>query len=191
MIGTKKVPIRFSYANVWVARAMNDGDDPKYGISLLIDKDDDPMVKKIKAAIKAAVAEGKSSKWGGKIPRNYKYPLRDGDEERPDDENYANMYFINASSKTKPGIVDEEREDIIDADAFYSGCFGRATVNFYPFKVSGSSGIAAGLENLQKLKDGEPLGGARVSAFDDFADDDEDYSDNEVEEEDEDLEDML
>lgn len=191
MIGSKKFPVRFSYANVFTPRAMNEGDDPKYNVSILIDKKDKATVKKVKDAIKAAVAEGKSSKWGGKIPPKYHYPLRDGDEERPDDEAYAGHYFINANSKQKPGLVDADREEIIDAEEFYSGCYGRVTVNLYPFASTGNKGIGCGLNNLQKLKEGEPLGGATVSAFDDFDDDAEFETETEEVDDDDDLDGLL
>jgi hypothetical protein len=82
---------------------------------------------------------------------------------------YAGKMFFNASSKNKPGIVDENREPIMSNDEFYSGCYGRASVNFYNFSVSGNTGIAVGLNNLQKLEDGERLAGG-ASAEEDFAD---------------------
>jgi len=165
--------VRFSYANVFKPKAISEDADEKYSISLLIDKDDKKTVAKIEAAIQAAIEEGKS-KFGGKIPKNLKLPLRDGDEDRPDDENYENKFFLNANSTRKPGIVDENLEEIISPDEFYSGCFGRATLNFYAFNVNGNKGIACGLQNLQKLEDGERLGGSATSAEDDFAEDDDD-----------------
>ena len=127
----------------------------------------------MKAAIKAALEEGKA-KFGGKIPVTYKNPLRDGDAERPDDENYENSYFINANSARKPGLVDENLDPIIDKDDFYSGCFGRASINFYAFNVSGNKGVAAGLNNLQKLEDGVRLSGGGASAEEDFGADNDD-----------------
>jgi hypothetical protein len=126
------------------------------------------MVKKVKDAIDAVLEEAKSSKFGGKVPANYKNPLRDGDTERPDDETYAGHFFINANSKIRPGIVDKDLQPIMDQDEFYSGCYGRASVNFYAFNTNGNKGVAAGLNNLQKLKDGERLSGG-ASAADDFA----------------------
>ncbi len=165
--------VRFSYANVWEPRSINDS-DPKYSVSLIIPKDDTKTINKIKAAIEAAKQEG-ASKLGKKIPANLKTPLRDGDVDRPDDEAYENSYFINANSNTKPGIVDKNVEPIIDQSEFYSGCYGRASINFYAYNVNGNKGIAAGLNNIQKLEDGEPLGG-KSRPEDDFEawDDDED-----------------
>lgn len=175
--GTDKMA-RFSYANVFVPKAMNANSPEKYSVSIIIPKSDKETLAKIKKAIEAAKIAGKAKvAKNGKIPTNLKTPLRDGDEDRPDDEAYADAYFINANSNKQPGIVDENRQAIISADEFYSGCYGRCTVNFYAYSSNGSKGIAAGLQNLQKLADGERLGGG-ASAEEDFADDfgeDEDF----------------
>jgi hypothetical protein len=97
-----------------------------------------------------------------------KTPLRDGDLERPDDPTYANSYFINANSATAPGIVDIDLNPILNRSEVYSGVYGRASVSFYAFNSNGNRGIACGLGNLQKIRDGEPLG-SKASAEDDFA----------------------
>lgn len=156
--------VRFSYANVFEPKSINGG-DAKYSCALLIDKKDKKTLDKIEAAIKAAIEEGKS-KWGGKVPKKLKMPLRDGDEER-DDEAYAGKMFLNANSSTKPGVVDEDLNPIMDQDDFYSGCYGRASINFYAFNSNGNQGIACGLNNLQKLNDGDRLSGG-ASAEEDF-----------------------
>jgi hypothetical protein len=123
----------------------------------------------LEKAVQDAIAEAREN---GKLPKKgaLKLPLRDGDEERPDDPAYEGMMFFNASSKIAPGIVDAQRQDIIDKMDFYSGCWGRMSFVFYPFAVSGNKGIAAGMNNLQKLKDDEPLAG-NTSPQDDFNDD--------------------
>ena len=167
---------RWSFANVWEPKAIN-GSNPKYSISLVIKKND-PCIPKIKAAIQAAYEEGAAKlKGNGKsVPplAAIKNPLRDGDVERPDDPVYAGCYFINANNTAKPGIVDANRQDIIDRSEVYSGVYGRASINFYAFNSNGNKGIACSLNNLQKIKDGEPLGG-HASAQDDFADEEEDF----------------
>ena len=167
---------RWSYANVWDPKSINGG-DPKYSVSLIIPKSDTKTIVKIEAAIQAAYEEGESKLRGNSktVPALsvLKTPLRDGDRERPDDEAYRNSYFINANSATKPGIVDADRNPILDRSEVYSGVYGRASVNFYAFNSSGNKGIACGLNNLQKISDGEPLGG-KSRAEDDFATDDED-----------------
>lgn len=169
---------RWSYANVWEAKSINGG-TPKFSVSLIIPKDDTVTVNKIKAAIQSAYEEGQSKlKGSGKtVPALsvLKTPMRDGDLERPDDEAYANSYFINANSAAAPGIVDADRQPIIDRSEVYSGVYGRASINFYAFNSNGNKGIACGLNNLQKMKDGEALGG-KNRAEDDFATgDDEDF----------------
>lgn len=162
---------RWSYANVWEAKSINGG-TPKYSVSLIIPKSDTKTVAKIQAAIEAAYKEGESKlKGNGRtVPALsvLKTPLRDGDIERPDDASYANSYFINANSATAPGIVDVDRQPIIDRSEVYSGVYGRASINFYAFNSNGNKGIACGLNNLQKIRDGEPLGG-KSRAEDDFA----------------------
>ena len=168
---------RFSYLVVNEPKAINGG-TPKYSVSLIIPKSDTVTVEKIKSAIQAAYEEGQSKlKGNGKtVPalKTIKTPLRDGDEERPDDEAYADSFFINANSATKPGVVDADLQPIIDTSELYSGIYGRASINFYAFNSNGNRGIACGLNNLQKIRDGEPLGG-RSSAEDDFCDDDDDF----------------
>lgn len=167
---------RWSYANVWDPKSINGG-DPKYSVSLIIPKSDTKTIAKIEAAIQAAYEEGESKLRGNSktVPALsvLKTPLRDGDRERADDEAYRNSYFINANSATKPGIVDADRNPILDRSEVYSGVYGRASVNFYAFNSNGNKGIACGLNNLQKISDGEPLGG-KSRAEDDFATDDED-----------------
>ena len=171
---------RWSYCNVWEAKAINGG-TPKFSVSLLIPKSDTVTVNKIKAAIEAAYREGEAKlKGNGKtVPplTAIKTPLRDGDAERPDDPAYAGHYFVNANSATAPGIVDADCQPILTRSEVYSGVYGRASISFYAFNSSGNRGIACGLNNLQKIRDGEPLGG-RASAESDFSDfDDEDDDD--------------
>lgn len=170
------VNTRWSYANVWDAKSINGG-APKYSVSLIIPKSDTVTVSKIKAAIEAAYEEGQSKlKGNGKtVPALsvLKTPLRDGDLERPDDPAYANAYFINANSASAPGIVDANRQPILERSEVYSGVYGRTSINFYAFNSNGNKGIACGLNNLQKIRDGEPLG-CKSRAEDDFASEEED-----------------
>lgn len=174
---------RWSYANVWEPKAINGG-APKYSVSLIIPKSDTRTVEKVKAAIKAAYEEGQSKLKGNgrSVPllSALKTPLRDGDTERPDDEAYKNSYFINANSASAPGIVDADCNPILERSEVYSGVYGRASINFYAFNSNGNKGIACGLNNLQKIRDGEPLG-SKTTAESDFSgldgkeDDDDDF----------------
>ena len=171
--------VRFSYVNIFKSRAFQADQDAKFSICLLIPKEDKATLKKIRAAIDEAIQEGIGTKWNGKKPANIKLPLRDGDEERADEApEYADMMFLNANSTQKPGIVDKDLNEILDPDEVYSGCWGRASINFYPFSVNGNKGIGVGLNNVQKLKDGERLGAARASAESDFGDNFDDGDDD-------------
>ena len=170
------VNTRWSYVNAWEPKSINGG-APKYSVSLIIPKSDTKTLEKIRAAIQAAYEEGQGKlKGNGKsVPplSVLKTPLRDGDAERPDDEAYAGSYFVNANSGTAPGIVDADRNPILDRSEVYSGVYGRASINFYAFNSNGNKGIACGLNNLQKICDGEPLGG-KSRAEDDFATEEDD-----------------
>lgn len=163
---------RWSYANVWEPKSINGG-VPKFSVSLIIPKSDKKTIEAIKKAIQAAYKEGEAKLKGNSrsVPtlESIKTPLRDGDTERPDDVAYANSYFLNANSTTQPGIVDANVQPILTRSEVYSGVYGRASINFYAFNSNGNRGIACGLNNLQKIRDGEPLG-SRTSAEDDFAD---------------------
>jgi hypothetical protein len=159
--------VRFSYVHVFEPTAMEGSDKKKYSVSILIPKENTALVEQIKAGIEAAKKQGLTDKWGGKLPANLKMPLRDGDIEKTDNEGYAGHYFMSASSNSKPGIVDKAVAPITDESQFYSGCWGNASINFFPFNTNGAKGIACGLNHVQKVKDGEPLGG-RGSAEDDF-----------------------
>ncbi|MGI5965418.1 MAG: DUF2815 family protein [Anaerotruncus rubiinfantis] len=166
--------VRLSYANVWEPTSINGG-TPKYSVSLIIPKSDKKTIDAINAAVDAAIKDG-ASKFGGKIPNKtaLKLPLRDGDTER-EDEAYKDSYFVNANSTTAPQIVDRSVQPILDRAEVYSGCYARVSINFYAFNSNGNRGIACGLGNIQKVRDGEPLGG-RSSAAEDFATDlDDDF----------------
>ena len=166
--------VRLSYVNIFKARTFTEGADAKYSICILIDKKDKKTLAKINAAIEAAKEFGKSKCWNGTIPKNLKLPLRDGEEREDEVEEYEGVYFLNANSKDKPGIVDADCNEILDSSEVYSGCYGKVSLNFYPFNSNGNKGVAAGLNNVQFLEDGEPLGAARASAEADFGNDDDD-----------------
>ena len=163
---------RLSFANIWQAKSINGG-APKFSTSVLIPKSDKATLAKIKAAIEAAYEEGESKlKGNGKsVPAlsALKTPLRDGDTERPDDEAYAGHFFVNANSNTAPGVVDSDRQPILDTSEIYSGVYARVSLSFYAFNSNGNRGIACGLQNIQKIRDGESLGG-HTKAEDDFDD---------------------
>lgn len=160
------VNTRLSYFHGWEPVSINGGAE-KYGVSVLIPKTDTDTINAINTAIDAAIEEG-IAKFGGKKPNKaaIKMPLRDGDVER-DDEAYKSHYFVNANSNTAPQIVDKAVRPILDRNEVYSGCYARVSLNFYAFNSNGNKGVACGLGNIQKIKDGEPLG-SRANAADDF-----------------------
>lgn len=165
---------RLSYFHGWEPVSINGGAE-KYSVSVLIPKEDNKTIDAINKAIDAAITEG-IAKFGGKKPNKaaIKLPLRDGDVEREDDA-YKGHFFLNANSTTAPQIVDKSVNPILDRNEVYSGCYARVSLNFYAFNSNGNKGIACGLGNIQKIKDGEPLGG-KSNAADDFTTiEDEDF----------------
>lgn len=164
--------VRFSYTAVFQPKKNDDGTPSKYGVCIIIPKEDTETVNLVKEAIDAAKQRGKMEKWGGKIPANVKSCLRDGDIDREDDEAFAGCYFLNASSRNKPGVKvleDGVVSDALDEEDFYSGCYGAVTLDFFPYESSGNKGVGAGLNNVIKTRDGDRLSGGR-SADEDFAD---------------------
>ena len=159
------IPCRISFANIWEPKSIN-GSEEKYSVSCLIPKSDKATLAKIQKAVDVAKEDAKGKKWNGKIPPNLKLPLRDGDIDRPDDENYAGHMFLNATSKEAPQIVDRKIQPILDPMECGSGDYCNVSVNF----------VAAGLGNIQKVKDGERLAGKATAAsdFDEIEGDDED-----------------
>lgn len=166
--------VRLSYANIFEPKSIN-GSDPKYSVSLIVPKNDKQQIETIEEAINNAILAGESKLAGknGKVPSNIKLPLRDGDEDRPDDENYADSYFLNANSTKAPAVVSLEKDRStgkaihLGEDDVYSGCYARVSVNFYAFNTNGNKGVACGLGNIQKVDDGDRLGGGS-SAEEDF-----------------------
>jgi len=159
-----KVLCRISFANIFEPKSIN-GSEAKYSVSCLIPKDDKKTLLAIHKAVEAAKEDGKIRKWGGKIPPTLKLPLRDGDIDRGEDENYQKHFFLNATSKDAPQVVDRRVQPVTDPMMVYSGCYCYVTINFYPFNANGN----------QFVKDGDRLSG-RASADSDFdaLDDDED-----------------
>lgn len=159
--------VRFSYAHVFQPTAIDEGAEKKYNTQILIPKSDKGTLSKIKQVVDALKAEYQSK--GGKITPTFRTPLRDGDAEKGDDDAYKGHYFLGASSKQKPGVVKPGKQkgvfvEISDENEFYSGCYGIADLNFYLYDKAGNKGIAAGLNNVLKLEDGDSLAGRRSAA---------------------------
>ena len=175
--GTKVITgkVRASYAHIFEPHSMNEDAPKKYSVSIIIPKSDTQMIETIESAIEEAKEVGKG-KWNGKVPNNLKTPLRDGDIDREDDPNYENAYFLNATSQTQPGVVDQNKIRLTEPGALVSGDYIRASINFYGYNANGNKGIAAGLNNIQLVEKGEPLSGAS-NAEDDFDELDSDDDD--------------
>ena len=170
----------FSFVNIFQPKSIN-GSDPKYSMQVRIPKDDRKTIAKIENAMKQAYEEGAAKLKGNSksVPayETLKKPLRDGETEFPDDESYKGYFFINANNSQKPGVVDGDCNPILDPSEVYSGCFGRVSMNFFAFNNNGNKGIAASINNVQKLRDGTPLSG-HSRPEDDFGgeeDDDDDF----------------
>lgn len=166
--------VRLSYVHLFEPYTNDPEKEARYSVTILIPKRDKTTLDKIAKAIEVAKEEGKTKTFGGKIPGNLKLTLHDGDEEADLERNpeYAGHMFMAMSSKTRPGIVDQDLNAILDSTAVYSGCYARVSINAFPYSNSGNKGISFGLNNVQFLEDGEPLGG-RTRAEDDFADADD------------------
>lgn len=161
--------IRLSYVHIWEAFANEDGQEPKYSCVLLIPKTDKTTMKDLRAAQQAALEAGKDSRFGGKIPAVWSDTIHDGDVEADLDRNpeYAGHWYMSVSSKTRPGIVDNNVQPILDSTEVYSGCYAKVSINCFPFVHSGKKGVSFGLNHVQKVGDGDFLGG-RSKAEDDF-----------------------
>lgn len=163
MAGKVTTPeFRVSFPSVFKATAF-ENQEPKFSIVMLFDK------KTSLAPLKALAKDAIEKKWpdASKRPKGLRSPFRDGDIEKPDTQGYAGCMFIRATSKMRPGVVDQSVQPIIDESDFYAGCYARATLTAYAYDTAGNRGVAFGLQNVQKLRDGEPFSG-RSKAEDDF-----------------------
>ena len=165
--------VRFSFCHIFEPQTSQEGGDPKYSVTLLIPKNDIATVGAIKEAMAEARENFCKKNGASALPAKPSHTLHDGDGMRDSGDPYGpeckGCYVITVSSKQKPIIVDNFRNPITDPAEVYSGCYGRASINFYGYNRAGKKGISAGLLSLQKLADGEPFG--TVGSADDFDDD--------------------
>jgi len=153
--------------------AMQKDRDPNYALTLAFDKDS-KGIKRLQDAIEAVAKEKFGVKAAALLKSGQlKNPLRDGDVEREGNEQFAGKLFLTARSKDKPPVVDMDAEPLMSQDDFYSGCYARMDVWFYAFDKAGNKGVAGILNNVQKLGDGERVGGRRSAAEAFGADEDE------------------
>lgn len=172
--------VRFSFLNVFTPRQMEGSPDAKYSVTLLIPKSDRATIAKIKAAQQAA-KDVWSSKHAGKAAPS-KSTIHDGDGVRPSDgepfgDECKGCYVMTVSSKTKPVLVYADKTPLTEQTELYSGCYGKAVINFFCYETAGNRGISAGLNGLMKLEDGEPLAGGVITDAD-WDDGDDEFEDD-------------
>ena len=167
--------VRFSFCNIFEAKAPQGGGDPKYSVTLLIPKADTATKSKIDQAIKEAADAFRAKNGAASLPAKVNHTVHDGDGLRDSGEPYGpeckGCWVVTVSSKRPPVIVDINKEEIVDPNEVYSGCYGRACINAYGYNSNGKKGVSFGLLSVQKLADGEPFG--LVGSADDFDDDDD------------------
>lgn len=166
--------VRISFPHLFEPFAFNEGDKAKYSATILIPKSDKDTLEKIRKAEKNAIEKGRSAKWGGKLPAKLQSPLRDGDEEGDDYPERAGHFFLTVRSSTKPGVVDRQLNPILDTSEIYSGVYGRVSITAFAYDAMGNKGVSFALGNVQKLADGESLGGGSKPSEDFEAIDDDD-----------------
>lgn len=159
--------VRISYEHLLKPYAQQPGAEEKFSATLLIPKSDVQTKNAIDQAIKSAIDEGASGKWGGVRPAQPATPIYDGDGVRPSGELFGEEckghWVMTASSRQRQDVVDTNLQPIIDATQVYSGMYARVVINFFAYNANGKKGIGCGLGPVQKLRDGDPLGG-RVTA---------------------------
>ena len=160
---------RFVYCSVMSARKNEMNGKDEFSTQVLVPKSDTETV----GALKAAAKEALMAKFGDKIPKNVRNPLRDGDTETKADgtplgKEYAGHFFFNTKSTNKPGAVDANGQDLLGSNDIVSGDYGRVSLNAYAYSQAGNNGVSFGLNNILLLKKGQPLGGSKPSAADDF-----------------------
>lgn len=163
--------VRLSYVHLFKPYAAMPGQEEKYSVTILVPKSDTDTMTRINAAIEAAKQRGVSDKWGGVCPPMVPTPVYDGDGARPSDgmpygPECKGHWVFTASAKADypPEIVDKMGNPIINQSEIYSGIYGRVNVSFYPYSFGGKKGVGCGLGPVQKLEDGESLGGSAPTA---------------------------
>lgn len=171
MTSTKVVTskVRLSYVHLFEPYSIDGEQDAKFSLMLLLPKEDKKGLEALRNAEKAAAEQGKTSKFGGKIPANLASIIRDGDDFAEDYPEREGHWFLSvtAPANRKPGVVDENVQPILDQSEVYSGCYARVSLNAFPYTFGSKKGISFGLNHVQKIADGEPLGSV-TRAEDDF-----------------------
>ena len=171
---------RLSYVSVFSPKLLPDNVPEKFSVTLLIPKTDQKTLAKIKAAQDTAVAAFKAKNPGKKLPENMPTTLHDGDGIKDNGDEFGpeckGHIVMTVTSKRKPVVVYSDKTPMTDPGEMYSGCYGKAVINFYVYDTAGKIGVTAGLNGIMKLEDGEPLAGGVVTDSD-WDDDDDEYDD--------------
>lgn len=178
IVTTRKHPVRLSFVNIAEPRKGSENEKPKYSVCIMFPKTDVELKAMFDNAVKGAAAESADKKWGGKVPSGLRLPIHDGNDKADERPEFKGMWYFNASSSRRPGVLDVNGFEMMDLSELYSGCWARVSVNFAGYNFNGSKGVGAYIENIKKLKDDTRLGGSSASAEDDFADDDEEDDDD-------------
>ena len=162
---------RLSFVHLFEAYANDPNQEPKFSATILIPKTDFNTKQRIDFAIDRAKQQGVTKCWNGVMPPVVASAIYDGDGVRPNGEPFGEEcrghWVFTASSKQAPQVVDINLNPIINQTEVYSGCYARVCINFFPYNSNGKRGVGIGLNAVQKLDDGEPLGN-RVSAAEAF-----------------------
>lgn len=174
--------VRFSYVRVFEAEQFNGVGESHYSVVLLIPKTDTALVKQINDAVKAEAQDyfSRDPKFKGRVPENFKSPLRDGDDPKKEGQaGFEGMYYITAKRKEEfgqPIVLDKRKQFITVKEDMYSGSWGVAAISLYGYNMSSDNrGITAGLNGIQKVTDDDRLdGGSSVNDFEDLDDENDD-----------------
>lgn len=175
MSGILTPMFRVSYPNIFKPKYNKLNNKNEFSVEAVFPKDAD--LTALKEAAKAALVEkfgADQTKWpkdkDGKS--RLKSPFKDQGDKVKDGvlpEHYTKgAIFLTLKSTQRPGLVDATKQDIIDESEFYAGCYARAYVTVYAYDQAGNVGVNFGLQHLQKMKDGDPLG-SRIKVEDAFA----------------------
>jgi len=160
---------RVSFPNVFKPKRNELNGKDEYSLVAVFKKGEDL------SAIEKAIQDAAEKKWGAdkkKWPPKMKTPLKSCDDRMKDGVLPApyekGAFYLNLKSTERPGLVDQKLQPILDSSEFYPGVYARATINTFAYDQMANKGVSVGLNNLQKVADGEALNG-RVKAEADFS----------------------
>ena len=162
--------VRLSYVNVFKPYSNSPEQAPKYSSTILLPKSDLASKQSLDAAIQAAAQKGLNEKWNGVMPPVVANPIHDGDGVKQDGTPFGDeckgcwVFTASSNADRQPQIVDRNVQPILDQSQIYSGVYANVAINVFPYIHTGKKGVGFGLTHIQKVRDGEVLGGAPVAA---------------------------